>query len=183
MAQQPVFQLHVRLEDTDPPVWRRVLVPGGAKLSKLHDIVQAAMGWTNSHLHSFTIDAKLYGSHFDDYPEEELDEAECTVSIAMRGNVQRFSYEYDFGDSWSHEVVVEDVTRAPHVLKYGVCLDGQGACPPEDVGGTGGYQEFLAAMADPMHEEHDNYLVWVGYKFDPSEFNVAAANAALQRVR
>jgi hypothetical protein len=93
------------------------------------------------------------------------------------------SYEYDFGDSWSHEVVVEDIGWTPHVLKHGVCLDGGGACPPEDVGGTGGYEEFLEALADPLHEEHDNYLVWVGYKFDSSEFNVAAANAALQRVR
>jgi hypothetical protein len=135
-------------------VWRRVLVPGGVKLSKLHDILQAAMGWTNSHLHSFTIDGKLYGTHFDDYPEDELDEAELTVSFALRGSVRRFSYEYDFGDSWNHEVVVEDVSWAPYVLKHGVCLDGERACPPEDVGGARGYGEFLAALADPLHEEH-----------------------------
>jgi hypothetical protein len=183
VAQQPVFQLRIRLEGIDPPIWRRVLVPGGAKLSRLHDIFQAAMGWTNSHLHSFTIDGKLYGTQFDDYPEDELDENEHTVSFALRGSLRRFVYEYDFGDSWTHEVVVEDVTWAPYVLKHGVCLDGDGACPPEDVGGPGGYEEFLAALADPLHEEHDNYLVWVGYKFDPSVFNVAAANAALQRVR
>ena len=164
-------------------MWRRILVPGGAKLSKLHDMFQAAMGWTNSHLHSFSIDGKLYGTHIDDYPEDELDETEYTVSFALRGSLRRFSYEYDFGDSWSHEVVVEDISWTPHVLKHGVCLDGGGACPPEDVGGTGGYEEFLEALANPLHEEHDNYLVWVGYKFDSSEFNVAAANAALQRVR
>jgi len=178
-----VFQLRIRLEDIDPPVWRRILVPGGAKLSKLHDIFQAAMGWTNSHLHSFTIDGKLYGMQFDDYPEDELDETECTVSIALRGGLRRFSYEYDFGDSWTHEVVVEDVSWAPYVLKHGVCLDGGGACPPEDVGGPHGYQQFLEALADPLHEEHDSYLVWVGYKFDAEQFDLAAANAALQRVR
>jgi hypothetical protein len=183
VAQQPVFQVRISLEDIEPPVWRRVLIPGGVNLSKLHDIFQAAMGWTNSHLHSFTIDAKLYGPQFDDYPDDELDETECTVSFALRGSVLHFSYEYDFGDSWTHKVVVEDVSWAPYVLKHGVCLDGGGACPPEDVGGTGGYEEFLAALADPLHEEHDNYLVWVGYKFDPEAFNVAAANAALQRVR
>ena len=183
MAQQPVFQLRIRLEEIDPPVWRRVLVPGGAKLSKLHDIFQAAMGWTNSHLHSFTIDGKLYGTHIDDYPEDELDESEYTVLVALRGSLKPFVYEYDFGDSWAHEVVVEDLTWSPYALKHGVCLDGEGACPPEDVGGTSGYAEFLEALADPLHEEHDNSLVWVGYKFDPSVFNVAAANAALQRVR
>jgi hypothetical protein len=183
VAQQPVFQLRIRLEGIDPSVWRRVLVPGGAKLSRLHDIFQAAMGWTDSHLHSFTIGDHLYGMQVEDYPEDELDETEHTVFVALRGGLRRFVYEYDFGDSWTHEVVIEDVTWSPYVLKHGVCLDGGGACPPEDVGGAGGYEEFLEALADPLHEEHDNYLVWVGFKFDPAVFNVAAANAALQRVR
>jgi hypothetical protein len=143
VAQQPVFQLRIRLEDIDPPIWRRLLVPGGAKLSKLHDVFQAAMGWTNSHLHSFTIGDHLYGMQFDDYPEGELDETEHTVLDVLRMTLRRFIYEYDFGDSWTHEVVVEDVAFSPHALKFGVCLDGQGACPPEDVGGTGGYAHFL----------------------------------------
>ena len=77
-----VVRLRISLEEVTPAVWRRVLVPGGVKLSKLHDIFQAAMGWTNSHLHSFTIDGKLYGMQFDDYPEDELDETEYTVSVA-----------------------------------------------------------------------------------------------------
>lgn len=183
MAQQPVFQLRIRLEGIDPPVWRRLLVPGGVRLAKLHDMFQAVMGWTNSHLHNFTVDGHLYGMHFDDYPEEELDETEYTVMVALRGSVRRFVYEYDFGDSWTHEVVVEDTTSSPYTLKFGVCLDGQGACPPEDVGGIGGYRAFLEALDDPLHEAHDRMLLWVGYHFDPAAFNVSAANAALQRVR
>jgi Plasmid pRiA4b ORF-3-like protein len=183
VTQQPVFQLRIRLEGINPPVWRRLLVPGGVRLAKLHDIFQAAMGWTNSHLHSFTIDDQLYGMQVDEFPEEELDETEYTVLVALRGGVRRFVYDYDFGDSWTHEVVVEDVTWAPHTLKFGVCLDGEGACPPEDVGGIGGYAHFLEALADPLHEEHDDMLVWAGFKFDPAEFSVATANAALQRVR
>lgn len=183
MAPQPVFQLRIRLERVDPPVWRRLLVPGGARMAKLHDIFQAAMGWTNADLHSFTIGNDLYGMQLDDYPEDELDESEYTVFVALHNNVRRFVYAYDFGDSWQHEVVVEDVTWSPYVLKHGVCLDGQGACPPEDVGGISGYAEFLEALADPAHEEHEEYLAWVGYKFDASAFNVAATNAALQRVR
>lgn len=144
---------------------------------------QAVMGWTNSHLHSFTIGDQLFGVQLDDDSDEDLDETEYTVSIALHGGVQRFVYHYDFGDSWTHDVVVEDLTWSPSVLKHGVCLDGAGACPPEDVGGTSGYERFLEALADPLHEEHDSMLVWVGEKFDPSEFNLAAANAALQRVR
>jgi len=104
VAQQPVFQLRIRLEGINPPAWRRVLVPGGVRLAKLHDIFQAAMGWTNSHLHSFTIGDHLYGMQYDDYPEDELDETEHTVFIALRKSVRRFVYEYDFGDSWTHEV-------------------------------------------------------------------------------
>jgi hypothetical protein len=186
---QPVIQLRIRLEGIDPPIWRWVLVPGGAKLSRLHDIFQAAMGWTNSHLHSFTIDGKRYGTQYDDDPEEdddpneELDETEYTVLIVLGGVLRRFHYDYDFGDSWTHEVVVEDFSWSPSVLKHRVCLDGSGACPPEDVGGTARYREFLEALADPRHEAHDRYLAWVGEKFDPAVFNVGAANAALQRVR
>jgi hypothetical protein len=183
VAQQPVFQLRIRLEGINPPVWRRLLVPGGVRLAKLHDMFQAAMGWTNSHLHSFTIGDQLYGMQIDEFPEEELDETEYTVFVALRGGVRRFVYDYDFGDSWTHEVVIEDATWAPYTLKFGVCLDGEGACPPEDVGGIGGYEHFLEAVADPLHEDHDDMLVWVGIKFDPAAFSVAAANAALQRVR
>lgn len=183
MAQQPVFQLRVRLEGSNPPIWRRVLVPGGVKLAKLHDIFQSAMGWPNSHLHSFTIGDQLYGMTFDDFPEEELDETEYTIHVALRDSVRRFVYDYDFGDSWTHEVVVEDTTRAPYALKFGVCLDGEGACPPEDVGGIGGYRRLLDALADPLYEEHDDSVVWAGFTFDPAAFSGAAANAALQRVR
>ncbi len=183
MAQQPVFQLRIQLENLTPTVWRRLLVPGGVRLAKLHEIFQAAMGWTNSHLHSFTIGEDLYGMHIEDYPDDELDETEFTVFVALRGGVRRFRYEYDFGDSWEHEVTVEATTWSPLALKHAVCLDGQNACPPEDVGGVGGYAQFLEALADPLHEEHDSYLVWVGYKFDPEAFELAAANAALQRQR
>lgn len=141
------------------------------------------MGWTDSHLHNFTIGGQLYGMQFDDFPEEERDETEYKVFDVLRSDVPRFGYEYDFGDSWSHEVEVEDLAWSPNVLKHGVCLDGQGACPPEDVGGSGGYAHFLAAVGDPLHEEHDSYVDWIGYRFDRTEFNLAAVNAALQRGR
>lgn len=183
MVSQPVFQLRIQLEEVTPTVWRRLLVPGGVRLAKLHEIFQAAMGWTNSHLHSFTIGESFYGMHIEDYPEEELDETAFTVLQALRGGVRRFRYEYDFGDSWCHEVVVENTTWSPAALRHGVCLDGECACPPEDVGGVSGYERFLEALADPLDEEHDSYLVWVGHKFEPEAFDLGATNAALQRVR
>ncbi len=179
---QSVVQLRIQLEDTAPVVWRRLLVPGSIRLPKLHDIFQAAMGWTDSHLHSFRIGESLYGMQFDDYPDEEIDEKTVTVFQAVRDH-RRFTYEYDFGDSWEHSVVVEEMLKAPNGLKYAVCIDGQNACPPEDCGGTHGYSLMLEALADPTHEEHRDFARWLGAPFDPEAFNLAVANAALQALR
>lgn len=179
---QRVLQLRVTLEDIRPVIWRRLLVPGSVRLNRLHEMFQAAMGWTGSHLHQFRVDGVVYGMQFDDYPEDELDETAHTV-IGTIGKVRRFFYDYDFGDNWRHEVVVEEVTSWPFGLKYAVCLDGQRACPPEDVGGTPGYEDFLRVLADPEHDEYEHMMGWSGGGFDPEEFSLAATNIALQRLR
>jgi hypothetical protein len=125
---------------------------------------------------------KRYGMNFDEFPDGEIDENGVTVLQALREE-HRFTYDYDFGDGWEHDVVIEELTWSYFRLKFAVCLDGQNACPPEDVGGTGGYTEFLEAISDPQHEEHESYLEWVGGSFDPAEFDLANANALLQKVR
>lgn len=177
-----MFQLRISVEDIHPPIWRRLLVPGSIKLGKLHLMIQAAFGWLDYHLHDFLIDEVRYGVQFDDYPEGELDEKTVTLVAVLEG-VRRFRYEYDFGDSWGHELVVEDFWRVPAGLKFGVCVDGQNACPPEDVGGPPGYARFLEALSDPDDEEHESFLTWVGGSFDPTEFDLALANVRLQKVR
>lgn len=159
-----------------------MLVPGGVRMAKLSEMILATMGWTNSHLHAFRVGDKRYGMCFDDYPEEEIDEKDMTVLQAL-GEERRFTYDYDFGDGWEHGVMIEEITWTDVGLKFAVCIDGQNACPPEDVGGPGGYSEFLDALSDPRHEEHESFLEWVGGSFDPAEFSVAGTNAALQRVR
>jgi hypothetical protein len=179
---QGVFQLRITLVDVEPTVWRRLLVPAAVRLAKLHDMFQAAMGWTNSHLHSFTIGDDRYGMQFDEYPEGEIDEKQVTVLRAV-GEHRRFLYEYDFGDSWDHEVIVEDFVRTPLGLKHAVCVDGQNACPPEDCGGAGGYADLLEVLANPADEEHDHLVDWVGGTFDSTLFDLAAVNVALQHVR
>jgi hypothetical protein len=179
---QSVFQLRLQLANVNPVVWRRVLVPGGVRMAKLSEMILAAMGWTNSHLHVFRVGKNSYGMCDDDDPEEEIDEKGITVLRAL-GDERRFAYDYDFGDGWEHDVVIEELTWSDLGLKFAVCLDGQNACPPEDVGGPRGYSEFLAAISDPKHEEHESFLEWVGGSFDPAEFSVASANAELQRVR
>jgi hypothetical protein len=179
---QSIVRLRITLEEVRPVVWRRLLVPGSVRLVKLHTMIQASMGWTDSHLHAFRIGQSTFGSHIDDFPADELDETSLTILQAIRGQ-RRFVYEYDFGDSWEHEVVVEDITTSPFGLKFGVCLDGQNACPPEDSGGPGGYAQLLEVLADPTDEEYEHFLGWVGGAFDAEAFDLGQTNAMLQRVR
>ncbi len=179
---QSVFQLRAQLRGIDPVVWRRLLVPGSVRLDRLHLMLQAAMGWTNSHLHCFSIGELTFGTQFDDNPLDELDETAVSVVQAV-GDQRRFVYEYDFGDSWEHDVAVEGRSSTRAGLKFAVCLDGQNACPPEDCGGVRGYRAMLEVLDDPAHEEHESYLTWLGGSFDPAHFDLAETNVALQRVR
>ena len=179
---QPVIECTIELSDVKPRVWRRLLVPGSVRLDKLHRMFQAAMGWEDCHLHSFEIGEDRYGSQFDDYPDDELQEKDFTVVSAV-GTSERFTYEYDFGDSWEHEITVHRVGRMAKGLKFAVCLDGANACPPEDVGGSWGYEHLLAVLADPSHEEYEHLSRWVGRPVDPHEFDLALVNAHLQAVR
>jgi hypothetical protein len=177
-----VAQLRISLMDYTPTIWRRLLVPGGTKLSKLHPIFQAAMGWQDYHLHYFEIDGQRYGVPDPEWEIDDIDEE--TVVLADLITVRtRFFYEYDLGDSWRHEVVVESHEAGPLILKFATCIDGQRACPPEDCGGTSGYRGFLEAISDPDHEQHADLVNWVGRPFDPEHFDLAMVNAALQRVR
>jgi len=167
-----VFQLRISLDEVQPEVWRRLLVPGAFQLSKLHDVFQVAMGWTDSHLHSFTIADELYGSQDDDDFEEELDEKEISLVEALAGE-QLFHYSYDFGDDWFHDITVERVGPPETGAEYPRLLSGARSAPPEDVGGIPGYEQFLQAIADPTHDEHERYLTWLGETFDPEAFDLA----------
>jgi len=180
---QLTLQLLVELDEVTPTVWRRVLVPTGVRMSRLHDMIQAAMGWTDSHLHVFTVGGARYGMCFDEHPEGEIDEQTVTVLQALRGQ-KRFTYEYDFGDGWEHTITVEAEFRTPHALKFAICVAGENACPPEDVGGPGGFEYFLEVLADPMHEQREIYVRWNGGDtFDRTAFSLIEVNAALQKVR
>jgi Plasmid pRiA4b ORF-3-like protein len=178
-AKPNAFEMRIGLLGFRPEIWRRVLVPGSVRLNKLHLIFQDVMGWTNSHLHAFRMADALYGMQFDDCPEDELDEKKFTLAGVV-GPGSRFVYEYDFGDSWEHEVIVALASRVRPALRVAVCLEGANACPPENVGGTGGYEELLEVLADPSREEHRHYVSWVGRSFDPKRFDLAQVNAALQ---
>jgi hypothetical protein len=175
------FELRVTLRGIDPPIWRRVRVPADIELPALHEVLQRVMGWTNSHLHEFRVGGVAFGD-----PEEEddygpIDERRVRLSQLVRHVGDLLTYVYDVGDDWEHDVVLERFVRDPGEAAALVCLGGTRACPPEDVGGTGGYSDFLAAIADPEHEEHDQCLEWVGGRFDPDGFDLEAINRALSR--
>ena len=139
-AAERVYQFRITLLDTRPPVWRRVQVKD-CTLDKLHEHVQTAMGWTNSHLHHFRVGEQLYGDpllmqeNFEEMEYEDSTGTRLSDILPKSGRRFRFGYEYDFGDSWRHEVLFEGCPRAERGKRYPVCLEPARACPPEDVGG------------------------------------------------
>jgi hypothetical protein len=177
------LQLLVSLVDVTPTVWRRLLIPGQVPLSTLHLMMQAAMGWEDYHLHAFEIEGERYGvSDPEEDDEDVIDEVSALLSDVVADQT-RFFYEYDFGDFWRHEVVVESVARLPMILKFAVCVDGKRACPPEDCGGSHGYRDLLQAIGNPSREAPLDCVDWAGRPFDPDAFELPTINANLQRVR
>ena len=175
-------QIKVTLSGIRPPIWRRLAVSDEATLAQLHDVLQVAMGWEDCHLHCFRIDGVRYGP--DDERGFDLDETdESTVTVAQAfATARRGVYEYDFGDSWEHELLVEK-TEVPAVLSgVALCSTGKRACPPEDCGGVWGYANLLSGLADPTHEEHDELLEWAGEDFDPEAFEPEVVNAYLKQL-
>jgi hypothetical protein len=177
-----LYELHVELEDITPPVWRRLIVPGDMTLPELHRLLQLVMGWTDSHLHSFTFGKTTYSiGSVDDLEElDMLDERRVTLESALATSVKTFVYEYDFGDSWRHLIAWKPVAKPNPERSYPLCTGGARSAPPEDCGGTGGYENFLEAIRDPRHEEHDSFLTWIGGAFDPEAFDLNAINRMLR---
>lgn len=180
-----IYQLKITLSDSRPPIWRRVEVEGSISLGQLHGVIQIVMGWTNSHLHQFIADGTSYGMvgpELDDWGMEMLDENKITLEQIASGVGVKFGYEYDFGDGWEHLIQVEQVKEPEADIFYPICLAGKRACPPEDVGGIWGYEDFLKALQDRNHPEHEEYLQWIGGRFDPEYFNLEAVNRILARL-
>lgn len=176
-----VYQLKVTLTDSRPPIWRRIQVPSDITLGKLHRILQAAMGWTDSHLHRFDVKGVSYG-----LADPELDfrsERSAKLNEVAPTEGFKFRYEYDFGDSWMHNIVVEKILPADPDQRYPVCIKGKRACPPEDCGGVWGYAELEETLKDPSHPEHEEMMEWLDGDFDPEAFDLEQVNQELRRVR
>jgi hypothetical protein len=181
-----VYQFKLTLRNTQPPIWRRIQVPE-CTLDDLHGYIQTAMGWTNSHLHSFHVGEQLYGDPdllcemMEEYAGRDSLETRLCDLIPEGTDSLALEYQYDFGDGWDHDVEFEG--RQPFDAAVGapVCLDGARACPPEDCGGAWGYQELLQILANKKHPERREKLSWLGGKFDPEAFTPAAATKAMRQ--
>ena len=178
-----IYQLKITLVGTSPLIWRRVLVPADLTLAQLHNVVQAAVGWQNCHLHEFRIASQRFG--VPDPEDSFLGVAHCiNERNALLGEVlgtagSKAEYTYDFGDSWEHNIVVEKVLLSEPGAVYPICTGGERHGPPEDCGGLAGYYNFLEAIRDPDHEEHEEMLEWIGGSFDAEAFSIDHVNRRL----
>jgi hypothetical protein len=174
-----VYQFKITLKDTKPPIWRRIQAPETYTFWDLHVAIQDAMGWLDSHLHHFKILNPATGIKEEiGIPDEDSDwdppilpgwKQKIADYFSMKNT--KSEYVYDYGDNWEHTVKLEKILPRQKGIKYPVCMDGKRACPPEDCGGPWGYEEFLAAIANPDHEEHEEWLEWAGGEFNPEYFD------------
>ncbi|MHB1654609.1 MAG: plasmid pRiA4b ORF-3 family protein [Desulfitobacteriaceae bacterium] len=186
-----IYQIKISLIDIEPLIWRRIIVPSNITFFKLHKIIQAAFDWQDYHLFAFELADCIV-----DIPDPEFDGMYALPEKnAKRVKIDEYMiedtsliYQYDFGDNWEHEIIIEKITEAEEEVHYPVCIDGARHRPPEDVGGIGGYENFLEAINNPNHPEYDDMLVWAekdtgGRKFDPEYFYLNEVNRTLMKIK
>jgi len=185
-AEDQIFQLKITLLGSKPTIWRRVEVSSLFTLADLHTIVQESMSWDNSHLHSFNIKGRLFTSKLDfgiDWDNGDYKEAaEMTIKKAFPAEKSKIRYEYDFGDGWEHDILLEKILAPEPDTFYPRCTGGKMACPPEDCGGIWGYYNMLEIMANPKHPEYGDMMEWNDGKIDPEEFSEEEVNDTLEAI-
>ena len=178
-----VYQLKVTLNGSKPPIWRRIQVTSDTRLNALHDILQVVMGWENYHLHQFMAHGVMYGTPDPEFDMDLENEESVTLGQVISHVKEKLIYEYDFGDSWEHEILLEKILSPKAGENYPICVTGKRACPPEDCGGIWGYYDFLEAIGNSNHPEHEEMLEWVGEEFNPEAFDRNEINQMLKQIR
>lgn len=175
-----IYQFKITLKDIEPPIWRRIHVPETYTFWDLHVAIQDVMGWLDYHLHEFEMIHPATGMTVNiGIPDEDFD-LDTEILPGWKQKIADYfsienskaEYIYDFGDNWIHEIKLEKILPQERGIKYPLCIDGKRACPPEDCGGTWGYENFLKIIMDPRHERYEELLEWVGGEFDPEHFDV-----------
>ena len=175
------YLLKIKMMGIDPPIWRHFVVPAGITLDRLHDVIQIVMGWTDSHLYEFSMGKKRY----TEYIESELDGLESgkyRLCDLVKNKGREFGYLYDFGDGWKHSLILED-NRYHNENLHGdiVCLDGDRACPPEDVGGIRGYNNLCEVLNDPEHKDYESTREWAGEDYYFEKIDIQSVNFELMK--
>lgn len=186
------YQFNIQLKGiTNPPVWRRVLVPDTFTFEKFHEVIQAAFGWDDCHFFGFigktnkgNFDISIPDDFLDKFSRQKTIDASKTKlkSFFTDRAIQKMCYIYDFGDNWTHIITLEDVLEEQRTKAD--CVTGNGACPPEDCGGAYGYEEMKAVLTeDPDSPEAQDILDWLGAgeggTWDPSHFDLEKVKARL----
>jgi len=183
-----VIRVDAHIVGIEPAVVRTLELPRDINFAQLHEVLQAAFGWTDSHLHQFhvggltigapeAIEDEVYGPRVFEATEVRLKDLTFPYESDP---VLTITYQYDFGDNWQHRLVLHRAIIEDGA-KYPRCIAGARACPPEDVGGYGGYGDFLESWLDPEHEDHQDIRRWAGKKFDPERFDIEATNKAIAK--
>lgn len=175
MTAETIARLRISLDDIRPEIWRMVEIQTSASLKAVHDVIQAAMGWQDYHLWTFDAGGRRYGLPDPDWPDENLAAAKNTklANLIDRG-ISDMIYTYDLGDDWRHTVTIGAVEQGDAKVIYPRFVAGRRRCPPEDVGGWPGFENFLAALADPAHRQHRELLEWYGKPFNPEDMDELA---------
>ncbi len=175
-----IYQIQVVLTNTKPKIWRRLLVNSDILLVDLHRIIQTAMGWTNSHLH-------LFNDGMTDYAPREFEvegsrnSRTIKLNSILKKEKSKILYEYDFGDSWNHDIILEKIIKEEETGQIPRCIKGKRNCPPEDCGGTWGYSDLLLTISNPKHEDYESMMEWLGGNFDPEHFDIDEINNNLRQ--
>ncbi|MCK5243347.1 plasmid pRiA4b ORF-3 family protein [bacterium] len=172
------YQFKITLDEINPSIWRRFKVDANINMHDLAYAILAVMGWAGGHLHQFIIDEVFYGVPNDEFPSryETKDEREFKLSDIPSQKLNKFKFEYDFGDGWTHTLELEKTFESDIELKHPVCIEGARNCPPEDCGGIPGYENLVEAMQDPKHPEREELLEWLGKEYDPEDFDIGEIN-------
>ncbi len=184
-----IYQIKITLKNSKPAIWRRILIEPNTLLSDFHKIIQTTMGWTNCHLHRFYKKNIYYSPEDLDYVPSLIESLlyqyinyktkRIRVNQLLMFEKDQIMYEYDFGDNWEHEILLEKIIPRNPKIKYPICTGGKRNCPPEDTGGIYRYKEVLKIIRQPDHEEYESILEWMGTSFDPEYFDKEEINEML----
>ncbi|MBM3404068.1 MAG: plasmid pRiA4b ORF-3 family protein [Bacteroidetes bacterium] len=177
--------MHISLRYISPKIRRRLLVPANISLQDFHKVIQSSMGWWNSHLHQFIKGEKFYleKTEDDDFWEDKIhvDYLMLKLSDLLKKEKDEIGYEYDFGDGWLHNIVLEKIPVSDPGVNNPQCTAGKRNCPPEDCGGPFGYSNLLTVISNPRHEEYEEMMKWTGGNFDPESFDKETINDLLKK--